>query len=317
MLDSRRLRVLAAVARDGSLSAAAGALDYTPSAVSQQMAALEREVGAQLVERTARGVVLTEAGRALARHAERILAGLEAAEAEVQALAGLRAGVLRLGWFATAGASLMPRAIAAFRARHPQIELRLIEADPDECIQRLRARELELALVYQFDRFDRPPPADVPHTELVEDRVHVSLPRDHALARRAVLHLRDLAGEQWIQGVRRGSTLGVLPTACREAGFEPDIAFQTDDPSAVHGLIAAGVGVGVIPTIALPTARRDIAVRPVERPLLLRRIRAATPPGGDRSPAAAAMLDVLHEVAPALIAEASRYLAADAGTRSP
>lgn len=146
MLDVQRLKVLREVAEHGSFTAAARALSYTPSAISQQIAVLEREAGATLVERGPRGVTLTEPGRLLAKEADEILGRLAAAELELQALAGLRAGLLRLGWFATAGATLMPRAIAAFQQRCPDIELQLLQGDPDECIPRLRARELELAL---------------------------------------------------------------------------------------------------------------------------------------------------------------------------
>jgi molybdate transport repressor ModE-like protein len=307
MLDARRLRVLAEVARCGSFSAAAATLEYTPSAVSQQVAALEREVGATLVERGARGVVLTEPGRALVRHAERIVAGLEAAEAEVQALAGLRSGRLRLGWFATAGATLMPRAIAAFRARHPDVDLSLVEADPDECMARLRERELELALVYDFDLA----PSlgdDLEQVDLLADRLYVGLPRDHPLASKASVSLRELREVPWVQGVRSGSTLEVLPTACRAAGFEPRIAFRTDDHMTVQGLVAAGVGVGLIPTLTVPTARADIAVRPITAPPMVRQVRAALAPGHYRPPAADAMLAVLREVAAGVADEAARHL---------
>jgi molybdate transport repressor ModE-like protein len=307
MLDARRLRVLAEVARRGSLSAAATALEYTPSAVSQQVAALEREVGATLVERGARGVELTEPGQALVRHAERIIAGLEAAEAEVQALAGLRSGRLRLGWFATAGATLMPRAIAAFRARHPQVDLSLVEADPDDCLARLRERELELGLVYDFDL--APSPAgDLEQVDLLDDRLYVGLPRDHPLASKPSISLRELEDAPWVQGVRSGSTLEVLPTACRAAGFEPRIAFRTDDHMAVQGLVAAGVGVGLIPTLTVPSARRDIAVREISAPGMVRRVRAALAPGRYRPPAAEAMLAVLREVAAGVADEAARHL---------
>jgi DNA-binding transcriptional LysR family regulator len=296
MLDPRRLRVLREVAERGTLAAAAAALDYTPSAVSQQLAALEREIGTTLVERGPRGAALTEPGRVLARHAERILASIDLAEADVQSLAGLRAGLLRLGWFATAGATLMPRAIAEFRRRHPDVELGLIEADPDECAQRLREGELELALVYEFELVEWDA-RDLRQTDLMIDRLRVALPAGHRLASRARLRLSDLADEPWVQGVRRGSTAAILPYACRAAGFEPRIAFRTDDHLAMQGLVAAGVGVGLIPELSLPSVRSDIAVRPVTRPALLRRVRAALPPGRYESPAAMAMIDVLREVA--------------------
>jgi DNA-binding transcriptional LysR family regulator len=307
MLDCHRLRVLCEVANAGSFTAAADALQYTPSAISQQIAALERSLGATLVERGRRGIVLTEPGRALVRQAERILPALEAAEAEVQALAGLRAGVLRLGWFATAGASLMPRAIATFRARHPDVQLSLVEADPDECAARLRERDLELALIYEFEQA-RSPFGDLRQHALLEDRLYLALAADNPLASRTSLSLEDLADEPWVQGVRGGSTLEVLPAACRSVGFEPKIVFRTDDHMAVQGLVAAGVGIGLIPTIALPTARRDIEIRPFSDPQLIRHVRAALPPGQYRSPAAEALLEVLAEVSPAVVGDAMRSL---------
>jgi len=300
MIDSRRLRVLLEVERSGSLAGAADALGYTASAVSQQMRALEREAGAPLLDRRGRGVVLTEAGWALARHARRVVDALQAAEAEVEAIAGLRAGVLRFGWFSTAGATLVPRAIALFRARHPALELVLEEADPDECIRRLRDGGLDLAIVYEFVG-DEPLPADVRLVRVLEDRLRIALPADHRLARRRRVALAELADDTWIQGVRRGSTVSVLPAACRAAGFEPRIGFQTDDPTAWQGLVAAGVGVAVLPELSLPIARPDIAVRELDAPSLVREISVALPPGRRVSPAAAAMTEAVTEVAAGLL----------------
>lgn len=307
MLDARRLRVLVEVAHRGSFSGAADALDYTPSAVSQQVAALEREVGTTLFDRGVRGAVLTDAGRALVSHGERIVAGLEAAEAEIQAIAGLRGGLLRFGWFASAGATLVPQAIAAFRARYPGIELSLDEAEPDDCAASLRARELELALVYEFELAGEVA-TDLRQVDLLEDRLYVALPRDHRLASRRRLALAELAEEAWIQGVRRGSSVEVLPVACRAAGFEPRIAFRTDDHMAVQGLVAAGVGVGLFPALALPTARSDIVLRRVSKPALIRHVRAALPPGVTVSPTAEEMITVLQEVATALVGEAATHI---------
>src|ERR671931_161121 len=146
MLDVRRLRVLREVAQRGSFSAAAEALSYTQSAVSQQIAALEREAGTVLVERSARGVRLTDAGRALVEHADVILARLSDAEAELEAIAGLRGGRLRLAAFPSAGASIMPEAIARYRERHPAVELTLEPAEPGPAIAKLRGGEVDLAL---------------------------------------------------------------------------------------------------------------------------------------------------------------------------
>src|ERR671927_1234584 len=148
MLDVRRMRVLREVALQGSFSAAAEALSFTQSAVSQQIAALEREAGTVLVQRSARGVRLTEAGEALVRHTDAILARLAEAEAELEAIAGLRGGRLRLAAFESAGSTLMPLAIAAFRERHPAVELSMTLAEPEDSLPQLRAGELDLALTF-------------------------------------------------------------------------------------------------------------------------------------------------------------------------
>jgi len=304
MIDSRRLRVLLYVARTGSLAGAASALGYTPSAVSQQIRTLEREVGATVLERRGRTVALTEPGRVLVRHAARVVEELGVAQAEVEAITGLRAGVLRFGWFSTAGALLVPRAIARFRTSHPDVELVLEEGDPDACAHALRAGTLDLAVLYEF-RLDPPLPADLRLTPLLEDRLRIALAPSHRLARRKRIRLAELARESWIQGVRHGATVATLPAACRESGFEPRIAFQTDDPMAWQGLVAAGVGVGVIPELTLPIARNDIVVRELDAPSLVRRVSSAMPPGRYTAPAAAAMTVALAGAA----AELSRELA--------
>jgi DNA-binding transcriptional LysR family regulator len=295
------------VAKCGSFTAAANALSYTPSAVSQQIAALEREAGTTLVERGARGVTLTEPGRLLANRASEIFGRLVAAELELQALAGVRSGLLRLGWFATAGATLMPHAIAAFQQAYPTVQLELFQGDPDECIPRLRRRELELALVYEFE-LAAAVGTDLEQAHLLDDPLAIGLPAKHPLASRSQVRLGDLAGERWIQGVRHGDTVEVLPRACRLAGFEPDIAFRTDDRTAVEGLVAAGVGVALMPQLTVPTARPDIVVRPLEAKGLFRRVRAALPTGTYRPPAALVMVKVLKDVCDRLAADATRRL---------
>src|SRR3954462_12318312 len=148
MLDVRRMRVLREVALRGSFSAAAEALSFTQSAVSQQIAALEREAGATLVQRSARGVRLTEAGEAVVRHTEAIMARLAEAEAELEAIAGLRGGRLRMASFESAGSTLMPLAIAAFRAKHPAVELSMTLAEPEDSVPQLRAGDIDLAVVF-------------------------------------------------------------------------------------------------------------------------------------------------------------------------
>jgi DNA-binding transcriptional LysR family regulator len=293
------------VARAGSLAAAATELGYTPSAVSQQIRALERQLGTVVLERRGRGVVLTEPGRTLVEHAQRIIEALRIAESDVEAIAGLRAGSLRFGWFSTAGAILIPRAIARFRRDHPDIELALEEGDPDACARALREGELDLAVLYEF-RLDQPLPSDLLLTPLIEDRLHIALPPGHRLAHRKRIRMVELRNETWIQGVRHGSTLSTLPAACREAGFEPQIALQTDNPMAWQGLVAAGVGVAVIPELTLPTARTDIIVRELDAPSLVRNVVVAIPAGRYRPPAATAMANILKEVAIELADELAR-----------
>lgn len=307
MLDIRRLWVLREVARCGSFTAAAQSLAHTPSAVSQQIAAFEREVGVSLVQRRARGVVLTAPGRILVSEAEAIFNHLKSIERELSALAGMESGMLRLGWFATAGATLVSRAVAMLRARYPGIALDLFQGDPDECVAKLLAGELDLALVYQF-RLEPPLRHDIEQIDLVEDLLHIGLPASHPLAQRDCVALADLVDEPWIQGVQQGSTLDVLPRACREAGFEPTIALRTDDRTVVEGLVAAGVGVALIPELTLPTVRPDIVVRSLDSRMLLRQVRVALPPGSYRSPATPAMLQIFREICADMKAEAARRL---------
>jgi DNA-binding transcriptional LysR family regulator len=311
MLDVRRLRVLREVGRQPSLSAAAQALSYTPSAVSQQIAALERELGVGLVQRGARGASLTDAGRVLVRHADEIFGRIETAEEELQALAGLETGRLRLGAFSTACAVLVPRAVVAFRGRHPGVDVSLVELDPEDALAQLRARELDTALVYEFP-LEQPAALDgLAFVHLLDDRLYVALPPGHRLAHRRRLRLAELADEPWVQGVYRGSTLQVLPAACRAAGFEPTIVFRSDDHVAVQGLVAAGLGVAVVPQLTVPTARRDLVIRPleVEGDLLTRRVGVALPAGPYRPAATDAMVSVLEEVCGGLREEATAQLA--------
>jgi DNA-binding transcriptional LysR family regulator len=319
MLDVRRLQVLREVARHQSLSAAAVSLSYTPSAVSQQIAALEREVGVGLVERNARGAVLTEAGRRLVRHADEIVGQIAAAEEELRAMVGLEAGRLRLGAFSTAGAVVVPRAVKAFRDRHPGVDVALVELDPAAAAAQWRARDPPPPLVYEFPVVPGPPLDGLEHLHLFDDPLYIALPEGHRLARRRRVRLAELADEPWIQGVHRGSTVAVLPAACRAAGFEPNIVFRSDDHMAVQGFVAAGLGVAVVPQIATPMARGDIAIRPleIEGDLLTRHVGAAMPAGPYRPPAASAMVAVLAEVCGGIGAEVSARLSRRNGKAAP
>src|SRR5665213_53296 len=295
MLNVARLKVLKEVAHRGSFSAAAEALSYTQSAVSQQIAALEAETGMTLLERHPRGVSLTAAGQTLVGHAEGILARLESAEEALSAIAGLRGGRVRMASFPTAGATLMPLAIATFRGRYPDVELTLAEGEPEEIVPRLRAGELDLALLFEFD--GSPLAEGVGRVELLEDPLYLALPRDHRLAGRRRLRLEDLKGEAWVQTSSESPCARHVVRSCHAAGFEPRVAFESDDYQTVQGLVAAGVGVALIPELALSVVREEIVIRALSPHPPARRVIAATPAGARLLPAAPAMLGVLEEAA--------------------
>ncbi|MEA2473668.1 MAG: hypothetical protein QOE06_1583 [Thermoleophilaceae bacterium] len=295
MLDVKRMKVLREVAAEKSFSAAAHKLGYTQSAVSQQIAALERETGTTLIERNPRGIRLTDAGEALVRHADGILARLADAEAELEAIAGLRGGRLRLGSFPTAGATLVPMAIAVFSRKHPGVELSLSEADPIESLPRLRGGELDLVLVDDTSGVLEQEEIDFEH--ILDDPLHIALPKDHELAGRERLRFEDLAGEPWIQPTQACACSRHANEACAKAGFKPRVAYESDDFGVVQGLVAAGVGVALIPELALVGERPDIVVRAIGKKPPVRKIYAATLANGYRSAALGEMLTMLKETA--------------------
>src|SRR4051812_48774509 len=296
MLDVKRLRVLREVAAQGSFSAAADALSYTQSAVSQQIAALEREAGTTLVERRARGVHLTQAGRALVVHADAILARLAAAERELEAIAGLHGGHLRLVAFPSAASSIMPLAIAEFRRRHPAVELSLEPREPDDAITCVKSGDCDVALCIEASYRPVEDPA-ISKEALVDDPMFLVMPAGHPLARKRHLRLEDFSDESWIQGsMNTCPDTSILLRACNAAGFEPRIAFQSDDYTAIQGFIAAGVGVSLIPDLALMSVREDIVIRDLGPQAPSRRIFAATLSECSRAPATQAMVDILSAV---------------------
>jgi DNA-binding transcriptional LysR family regulator len=296
MLDVKRMRVLREVAAKGSFSAAAESLAYTQSAVSQQIAALEREAGTVLVQRNARGVRLTEAGRALVEHADVILARLDDARAELEAIAGLRGGRVRMVSFPTAGATIAPSAIALFRARHPGVEVTLEPREPHEGLDCLKAGECDIALTLEAGFEPITDPA-IERLHLLDDPMYVCLPAGHPVAGKAKVSLADLAEESWILGTTgRCPDVLILLRSAQAAGFEPRLAFQSDDYVAIQGFVAAGVGVSLIPDLALVAVRDDVVIRRLAGRPPVRRILAATLAGGYRSPGMEAMLGILGEV---------------------
>ncbi|MHC5905918.1 LysR family transcriptional regulator [Streptomyces sp. S6] len=294
MLEPRHLRVLRAVATTGSFSAAGRALGCTQPAVSQQMKALETAVGTPLLVRGGRETRLTEAGEALVRHAAGILAGLTAAEEEVAAIAGLRAGRVRLVSFPSAGSTLVPTALAALRAAHPGTRVYLEEAEPPGSVTLLRDGDCDVALAFRYENAaaDDEEWADLVVRPLLTDRLVALVPERHALARGASVGVGDLAHEPWIAGCPRCRRQ--LVQACESAGFTPRIDFATDDHPSVVGLVAAGLGVAVLPRLALTSVRPRGVRALVLEPAVRREVVALTLPDLARVPAVAATLDELE-----------------------
>jgi molybdate transport repressor ModE-like protein len=275
-LDLTRLRVLAAVARTGSVTAAARELHYAQPSVSHHLARLETEAGIPLLERAGRGVRLTEAGRMLAERAEEIIARVAAAQRELDALAGLRAGRVRLAAFPSALATVVPAAVAGLRAAHPGLGVTLVEAEPPEAVAALRSGEVDVAVVFEHP--------DVRHarsvddlspfrtTAVLADSVHlVSAPgtdpgtdarTDPGGTGAGGGLLSRYADATWIAGCER--CRADLVARCATAGYAPRISFETDDYVAVQALVAAGAGVSLLPGLALRAHRHpDVVTEPV------------------------------------------------------
>ncbi|MFJ9621373.1 LysR family transcriptional regulator [Streptomyces sp. NPDC101181] len=294
MIEARHLRVLRAVAATGSFSAAARELGCTQPAVSQQMKALESSAGTTLLIRTGREMRLTQAGEALVRHASGILAGLTAAEEEVAAIAGLRAGRVRLVSFPSGSSTLVPGALAALRAEHPGTRVSLVEAEPPRSVDLLREGDCDIALAFRYGatggEWD-----DLVVRPLLTDRLIGLVPAGHRLTDAPEVSVGELADESWIAGCPRCRRQ--LVEVCEESGFTPRIDFATDDYPAVMGLVGAGLGVAVLPELAVESVRpkgvRTLAVEPA----IEREIVALTLPDLARVPAVAATLDQLSRTA--------------------
>jgi DNA-binding transcriptional LysR family regulator len=297
MLNLGRLRVLQEVVSRGSFSAAAEALSYTQSAVSQAIARLESETGATLVVRDRRGVRPTAAGTTLVEHAETIFAQVQAAEADLAAVLGVRGGRLRVASFPSAGATLMPLAVATFRARHPDVALTLAEGEPEEIAPRVRAGEFDLALLFEFPGMPERPGVGLRNVTLLEDPMHVALPATHPLALAPELTLADLHDQDWVQTSVASPCARHVVRSCLAAGFEPNVTFESDDYETVQGLVAAGVGVALIPRLALTRVHPGIVVRELAPHSPVRKVVASTMQGPGVAPAAKTMIRELTEVA--------------------
>jgi DNA-binding transcriptional LysR family regulator len=296
MLDVRRMQVLRAVVASGSVTAAAANLGYTPSAISQQVAALEKQAGVALLERVGRGVRPTAAGRLLTEHAAII--GRHVAEAET-ALADLRAGRtgrLAVRYFATAGAALVPPALARLRRDHPGVQVDLKLIDPEDPLPEVEQGRADLAIVVRPRERVR---EGIRLVHLLDDPYRAVLPRGHRLAAKRVLDLTDLADEPWVSGEwPAGPCLEIVLDACAAAGFNPNFVVESEDYATAQGFVAAGLGISLIPLTGLGNRHAAVAVRKIRKPEPIRAIYAAVREASLAQPALRGLLDALRDAAP-------------------
>lgn len=292
-LDAHSLRAMRAVSELGSITAAATAMGYSQPAISQLLKRLEQRLGMPVIERVGRGVRLTEAGRILARHALAVTTALDAAAAELAELQGLRAGRVRIAAFPSASATLVPQLLARMAAGHPEIGITYVEAEPPEAVAAVRDNDVDLAITFSYpgDRDDPHPGSaqGLRHVALCTDEMLLVLPTGHPAAATTEVDLGGLADENWIGGCPR--CRGHLLQLCDQSGFTPRISYETDNVAAVLGLVAAGIGVAILPEMALGSASAypGVEIRPTGA-RNHRTVHAVTAVGGERMPALAAAL---------------------------
>ncbi|HET8977894.1 MAG TPA: LysR family transcriptional regulator [Solirubrobacteraceae bacterium] len=310
MLNVHRLTVLHAVVTEGSVTGAAAELNYTPSAVSQHIAALERETGARLLERVGRRVRPTPAGALLAGYAGEILNRVADAETALAALTDGRTGRIRLASFGSAGTGLVPPAVAHFRGRHPEIDIQLTLAEQPEALAALRADQADLIVILldveESGAESRPAPAGkgLDWHPLLLDPYFVALPCAHPLTALGEVPLPRLAGERLVSGDRnRVCPIGeAFERICAAAGFRPRFEIEVDDYPTVQSLVAAGLGAAAIPLLGLsPAVHEGVAVRPLVQPSLTRRIFAVSRSGRSDDPLIAGMIACLQRAADELL----------------
>ncbi|MBW1603816.1 LysR family transcriptional regulator [Streptomyces sp. JJ66] len=294
MLDVRRLQVLRAVVTSGTVTAAAAHLGYTPSAVSQQVAALEKQAGTPLLERAGRGVRPTAAGLLLTEHAALIGAAVSQAETALADLRAGRTGRLAVRYFATAGSTLVAPALAKVRGEHPGVRIDLELNDADVPFHDVAPGRTDVAVAVQAR--DRAGPGfRVVH--LLDDPYDAVLPPGHVLAAKEVVDLHELSGEQWVGSEPPGPCLEPVIDSCAAAGFSPDFAIRSEDYATAQGFVAAGLGVGLMPRLGLRNRHPGVVVRPVRNPEPLRVISAVVRETALEQPALRGLLDALRAAA--------------------
>jgi DNA-binding transcriptional LysR family regulator len=298
MLDVRRLRLLRELQTRGTIAAVAAALAFTPSAVSQQLAQLQREAGVPLLERSGRGLRLTSAALQLVNHTEVILEQLERAEADLRSSAGRIHGILKVAAFQTAAISVLPNIFRSLAFAHQGLSIQLVEQDQTESIPALAIGELDVVIGNDYDHYPQPAYPGVVRDDLFYDPLLVALPSDHQLAASTThsLDLRDLRSENWAAG-RPGTGFGeVLPRACASlGGFHPNIVHRSNDFSVLAHLVAYGQALAFLPVLGWNMAPTTIVGRKVAEGNLGRRVFLATRRGSEGHPAIAAIRSAMSD----------------------
>jgi DNA-binding transcriptional LysR family regulator len=285
MLNLGRLQLLREVSRRGTIAAAAGAMQLTPSAVSQQLAALERETGSKLLERVGRSVRLTDAGRLLVRHADIIATAVAEAEAELAGMREAVTGDFRFSAFPTAARAVMPSVLAALSQRYPDLRLSLRDLEAAESVAALRLGEVDIAIVDEYEGMALPGESAYERHDVLRDPVYIAFPPDRPDSQ-APVGLWDLRDEHWIMDAENSRFFEMTLLACRRAGFEPHIRSQCRDFSVIVALVEAGIGIAALPGLALHDRQVRAMIRPTNPPLT-RNVVAAISPDRRAHPAVA------------------------------
>ncbi|MEU0371835.1 LysR family transcriptional regulator [Streptomyces sp. NPDC006283] len=296
MLNLERLRTLDALARHGSVGAAADGLHVTTSAVSQQMAKLEREVGQQLLAKNGRGVRLTDAGRLLADHAARILSQVELAQSDIEARRGQVVGEVRIGAFPTAARGLFPAAVSSLRRDHPELRVLSRELEPEQSIGAVVRGDLDLAVVLDWSNKRLPVPGGLAQAQLLDDAPDIAMPSGHPLAGRAEVDLEEFAEDEWVSWPEGEFCHEWLVFTLRSKGIEPRISHLAGEHHTQLALIAAGLGVCVAPRLGRGPVPDGVALVPV-RQMMRRHVYAVWRTDADRRPSIRAAVDALRRAA--------------------
>jgi DNA-binding transcriptional LysR family regulator len=298
VLDLRRLRLLRELHERGTIAAVADALQFTPSAVSQQLGILEREVAVQLLERAGRGVRLTDAALVLVEHAETLLDAAARAEADLASASATVAGRVRIGGFQSVTLNLAIPAMTGLARSAPRLRCELVEAEPEDALPQLALGDLDLVLADEWQHQPRRLPLSIERHDLMRDVVRVVLPSRHPLARKHKdeVPLAELAGEHWATGHPQMGWEDMTERTCRaRGGFSPDIRHRANDANVTLALVAAGQAVALIPDLPLRDPRPGIAVRAIADGPIERAIFAATRASDAARPSTQALIAAIRD----------------------